>query len=83
MDISNSVVGKYYRTKESMIFLTLVPMNKLVKLIDNKAYIFFLGKKCKYVSYIKFAFHNKNPQIKYIMKLYIQKQCEGPQINSK
>jgi hypothetical protein len=40
MNTSNSGVGKYYVTEESMIFFTLVLVNKPVKLIESEAYIF-------------------------------------------
>jgi len=44
--------------------------------------LFFLLKK-RYISHIKFVFHSKNSQIKYIMKLSTKKKVQGSQINSK
>jgi hypothetical protein len=56
-----------------MVFLTLALVNKPVKfeLKAKHIYIllFFYIKKGRYVSHTRFAFHSKNSQIKYTVKL--------------
>jgi len=52
-----------------MVFLILALVNKPVKFkLKAKYTYFFIKKKDRYVSHTIFAFHSKNPQIKYIVK---------------
>jgi len=82
MNIFNSRIDKYYATQKSMVFLTLILVNKPVKfeLKAKHTYFFiviFLWKKDKYVSHTIFIFHNKNILIKYTVKSS-EKKYERP-----
>jgi hypothetical protein len=65
-----------------MVFLTLVSMNKPVKIEFKTKHtyfyiflLFFILKK-KHVSYARFTFHSKNPRINYIVKSLKKKHKE-------